>query len=121
MTILWGLVMHEASVASEIIHIVVQAAQAGGISKVSAITLEIGVFSCIQADLLQFAFAVVSKNTVAEDAQLNIIWIPAKAWCSQCQKEYDITFTVRACPECGAISRQITSGREALVRDIEGE
>lgn len=113
--------MHEASVASEIMHIVEQAAQTGGVQKISAITLEIGVFSCIQADLLQFAFAVVSKGTIAEGASLTMCWLPAKAWCKSCQREYAITFTERACPQCGAVSRQITGGREALVKEIEGE
>lgn len=121
MIILWVPAMHEASVASEIIHIVEQAAQTANVHRISSITLEIGIFSCIQADLLQFAFEVVSKGTVAEYASLTIQWLPAKAWCKHCQKEYAITFTERACPHCGIISRQITGGREALVKEIEGE
>ena len=119
--ILWGLAMHEASVANEILEIVQQAADAGDVQKVTAITLQIGTFSCIQPDLLQVAFDVLSRGTLAQGATLEIEWMPAKAWCSQCQQEYEITFTGRVCPTCGVVSRQITGGREALVKSIEGE
>lgn len=113
--------MHEASVASEILRIVEQAAVQGGVSRVTAITLQIGVFSCIQPDLLQVAFAVVSQGTIAQDALLQIEWLPGRAWCSHCRQEYAITFTERACPCCGAVSREIVGGREALVKDMEGQ
>jgi hydrogenase nickel incorporation protein HypA/HybF len=113
--------MHEASVASEILHIVQQAAAAGGVDKVTTITLQIGAFSCIQPDLLQFAFDVISRNTVAQDAKLQIISMPGKAWCNHCQQEYEITFTQRACPVCGIVSREIVGGKEAVVQSIEGE
>ena len=113
--------MHEASVANEILEIVQQAADAGDVQKETAITLQIGTFSCIQPDLLQVAFDILSRGTVAQEATLEIEWMSAKAWCSQCQQEYEITFTGRVCPTCGAVSRQITGGREALVKSIEGE
>ena len=118
--ILWVPAMHEASVANEILEIVQQAANAGGVKKVTAITLQIGRFSCLQPDLLQFAFDVISVGTVAQEAMLEIEWLSGKAWCGHCQQEYGITFTQRACPICGIVSRQITGGREALVKSIEG-
>ena len=113
--------MHEASVASEILEIVQQAATAGEVQKVSVITLQIGLFSCIQPELLQVAFTIIRRGTLAQEASLEIEWMPAKAWCSQCRQEYPITFTQRACPVCGLVSRRITGGREALVKSIEGE
>ena len=82
--------MHEASVASEIIYIVIEAAQRNNLRRIQKIQMCIGVFSCIQPELLQMAFEIVSQGTVAQNATLEWKWAAAEATYSQCQRIYQL-------------------------------
>ena len=90
--------MHEASVAKEIADIVDEVVRENELKTVSTITIELGEFSCIQEEMLRFAFRMVTEDTVMADAKLEFVICKAMARCEKCGTEFPITFTDKVCP-----------------------
>ncbi len=64
--------MHEFGIAEKILKLVIDEAKQHNIQKVSTIRVQIGEANNLSAESLQFAFGVVSKNTIAQDAQVDM-------------------------------------------------
>lgn len=113
--------MHESSVAKEIFDIVNDVAIENELTTVSSITIEIGEFSCIQQQMLTFAFQMIAEDTLMEHAELKYEIVKATARCQNCGTVFDITFTEKNCPNCGEVSTSFLTGTESNVKEIEGE
>lgn len=113
--------MHEAAVAKEIFDIVEKAAREGGLTCVSRVELEIGEFSCINADQLVTAWRILTRGTPLAAAQLEPARAAARARCAHCNQEFAVSFTDKICPDCGAASDEITAGYGMKVTEIEGQ
>ena len=61
------------------------------------------------------------KNTKCEDSKLVIDTVKAKAYCSNCNKEFPIDFMNKQCPICNKYSNEVISGYELILYRIEGE
>ncbi len=64
--------MHEFGIAENILKLVLDEAQRHNIKKVAAIRVEVGEANNLSAESLQFAFGIISKNTIAQDAQVDM-------------------------------------------------
>jgi hydrogenase nickel insertion protein HypA len=64
--------MHEFGIAEQILNLVIEEAQRHNIQKVTTIRVQIGEANNLSAESLQFAFGVVSKDTVAQNAQIDM-------------------------------------------------
>lgn len=113
--------MHEMSLAESIVQLVEDAARAEGCSKVRAVWLEIGQLASVEPEALRFCFDVVTRDSVAEGARLEIIDLPGRAWCMQCAQQVEITGQHDACPLCGSYQLQVTGGNEMRVKELEVE
>jgi len=113
--------MHEMSLCESILGILQNHAQSQGFKRVKALWLEIGAFAGVEVAALKFSFEVISKDTLADQAQLHIINVPATAWCMQCSKEVELQRRFDACPHCGGYQLQITGGDQMLVKELEVE
>jgi hydrogenase nickel incorporation protein HypA/HybF len=113
--------MHELSIASEIISIVEEEAKKKKARRINSITLEVGKLSGIVVECLEFAFPIVAKDTLAEEAILKIENIPLKIYCYRCRKEFQLDEVNFHCPQCKDGNIQITSGRELIIQKIEVE
>lgn len=88
-------------------------------TRINKISLQIGEKAGIVVDSLEFAFEMVTKNTIAEKACLEIETMPLKGECLACG--YQFTggeFLV--CTKCGNFARAI-SGQELTIQSIEVE
>lgn len=113
--------MHELSIVYNVLEIVREHAENNHLNKIDKVVISVGEFCSLQKDSLLFAFESLSKNSLCEEAALEIQTIEAKAYCDDCQNEFKVSFTNKFCPVCKKYSRQITSGYEILVSSIEGE
>ncbi len=64
--------MHEFGIAEKILKLVIDEAKQHNIQKVATIRVQIGEANNLSAESLQFAFGIVSKNTIAQDAQVDM-------------------------------------------------
>lgn len=106
-----------------ILDIVVQSASQNNAKRVQQVDLTIGALSDIMPEWAQHYFDMLSKDTIAEGAQLVIERVPAEIKCRTCSE----TFTLSpgdwkfSCQACGSADIEIISGREFTVASIEVE
>ena len=113
--------MHEMSLAESVREIVDDTARANGASRVTVVRLEIGKLAQVEADALRFAFDVVRRGTLANDARLEIALRDADAWCLPCGAAVTIAQRGAPCPRCGSHQLQVSGGDTMRVVDIEIE
>jgi hydrogenase nickel incorporation protein HypA/HybF len=92
--------------------IAISQARQQGAAKIDSLTLKIGELSGVISEALEFAFEVLIKDTIAEDARLEIETIPVKCYCQQCDLIFQPESYIYQCLECQQISTDIVEGRE---------
>lgn len=112
--------MHELGIMTSAMEAVLQQAREHGARRVHRIVLRIGALSGVEPEALRFAFDVVTRETPAAGAELEIDAVPARAYCAACATEFvaesDFIFS---CPRCGGLSADLRQGRELELAQIE--
>ncbi|NTW48968.1 MAG: hydrogenase maturation nickel metallochaperone HypA [Chlorobiales bacterium] len=110
--------MHEMSLVLSILDIVTAKAHEEKAARINEIEIEIGQLAGIQSESLLFCFDAARKNTLAENALLQIIAVPAKGKCLDCAAEFPVEFYFSKCPECGSYKVNIFQGKDFKIRSI---
>lgn len=114
--------MHEMSILSNVMDIVVKYAEENGANQVTSVTLVVGELRDVVDELMESCFQFLARGTIAEHATLIMEKVPLKAQCDDCRLVFlaDIkrpeTLT---CPDCGSTNLHIHSGKEFLVKSID--
>lgn len=111
--------MHELSLCRSLLKIIEKKmTELNSAKRVTAIWLEISLLCGVDVKSLEFYFAFVSKNTLAENAQLHIDMIPMPAQCTACQQEVSIE-SFLPCPLCGNYKLIMEQRPELIVKRME--
>ncbi len=113
--------MHEMSLAESVREIVEDTARANGAQRVLAVRLEIGKLAQGEPEAMRFAFEVVKRGSLADQANLEIVETDATAWCMPCGTGVTIMARGNPCPHCGSHQLQVTGGDRMRVMDIQIE
>ncbi len=114
--------MHELAIAESVADVVAKHATEHRASHVTSVRLRIGEASGIFPDALTFCFEMVaSVDPVLAGARLVVDRVPHRAYCQGCVREFAVLDYIAQCPVCGEWSRQIISGTELQVLDMEIE
>ncbi len=113
--------MHEMSLCEGVLQVLQTEAKTQGFNKVIAVWLEIGDLSSVEPEAMLFSFDVVTRNSLADGAKLNIINVPGNAWCMQCSKTVTVKQRFDECPDCGSYQLQVTGGDEMKIKELEVE
>jgi len=113
--------VHEMSIAESVLQIIEDQARADGYAKVNAVWLEIGQLAGVETESLRFCFDVVTRDSVACDARLEIIETAGQGWCPECARSVAVTARYEPCPNCGSFQIQVTGGEEMRVKELEVE
>jgi len=92
-----------------------------GATRVKKVRLEVGALAAVEPQALRFGFGVVSRGTQAEGSELDIVIVPGRAWCAQCEAERDIVRYGGSCQICGAVMLPRGGGDMLRVRELEVE
>ncbi len=111
--------MHEMSLCEGVLQVLETEAGKQGFSKVKRVILDIGVLSGVEIPAFEFAFEVVMRGTLAENAVLEINELPAQAWCMMCADSVTVNARYDACPKCGSYQLQVSSGDEMRIKELE--
>jgi hydrogenase nickel incorporation protein HypA/HybF len=111
--------MHELAITENIIAIAEAAARDEGATRITGIKVKIGEFTGVVPEALDFSFSVAKQGTLAENASLEIEFVPLRKRCSACDKisEGGFDFWCRDCQ----IPVEIISGRELQIEYVEME
>ena len=113
--------LHELSIAESLLDIIVDESKKHGLVRVSKVKLQIGEFAAVVPDSLTFCFELVSRDTVASGALVEIESVGLVARCDGCDFSFRVQDHIFLCPRCGEAALEILSGRELSVMSIEGE
>lgn len=113
--------MHELSVTESLLTTACEYAEMNQAIRVSALNLVIGELSGIVGDSVQFYWDMVSKDTLCENAVLNIERKLAVMHCLDCANDFELDGDLTPCPACGSMHIKILSGNEFLLDSIEIE
>jgi hydrogenase nickel incorporation protein HypA/HybF len=110
--------MHEVAIMQEAVRL---AAEAAGGRRVRTLRLRIGVLSGVVPEAIRFAFDVVTRDTLAAGAALEIESVPAVAWCAACAAEFPTADFFSECPRCRTVNGGLRRGREMEIASVELE
>jgi len=113
--------MHEMSIAESVLQIIEDKARADGYARVRTVWLEIGQLAAVEKESLRFCFDVVTRDSVAQDARLEIIETAGQGWCMECACSVALPALYEPCPNCGSFQIEVTSGEEMRVKELEVE
>ncbi|MEX3010550.1 hydrogenase maturation nickel metallochaperone HypA [Hoeflea sp. TYP-13] len=111
--------MHEMAICENILGILKEQARSQNYDRVTRICLEVGPLSGVEIEALKFGFDVVTRNSLAEGAVLEIKETDAVAWCMPCGRDVPIGARYDPCPHCGSHQLQVTCGEELRIKELE--
>ncbi len=119
--------MHEVSVISNMVDAILRELDGYKVEKVEEVNIVIGDLTSLGAEQLEFAYEIVTRDTVLEGSKLVIEMESVAVKCKECDYEgpaenlesdfLDHSIPVIACPKCGG-GVEITAGQACRVRDL---
>ncbi len=113
--------MHELAITQSILDIAQKAADEHGAKQVKSVRIMLGQYSGVVPQCIQYYFDVISKDTIAEGAFLDIQRLPVIIRCNSCEQESQIDKLHVACPLCGSTDLKLLQGREFYIESLEVE
>ncbi len=113
--------MHETSIIEELLTIVQRTAEENRLVRVTGLSVRAGEMRAVVPELMQEAFAVMSRGTLAEGATLKIESVPLKARCRTCRRIVRVEQFAFFCPRCGKALSEIVSGKELDLVQVTGD
>jgi len=111
--------MHELSITQNILSIVLEQAKAAKATRIAKINRTVGELSGVVDECVQFYFEIISKDTIAAEANLSFDRRPTKVRCRNCATIFSPDNLNWNCPNCRDQNIEIISGRECYVESIE--
>lgn len=110
--------MHEFSIAISIIEIAEAEAKKADASAIKELVLDVGTMAGIEFFALDAAMEIAVKNTILDKAKVTVNKIQAKAKCTECKTEFDISQVYDPCPKCKSLYHEIQSGKELQIKSL---
>lgn len=111
--------MHELGVVMEVVNAVEAFARENDVERVASVTLQIGELSSMIPRYVEASYPAACDGTLLEGSVLKIEVLPANGRCRACGRIYNVPLNEGTCPFCGGSARDMISGREFLIKEIE--
>ncbi len=109
--------MHELALAQDIIE-TISTKVTRDLQKLSKINIEVGAFSGIVMDSLDFGLQAILADKNIPNAKINITEVPTIARC-ECGNEYRLREILETCPLCRSFNRKLISGMDIIIKSVE--
>ncbi len=113
--------MHEVAIVNDLFRIIQEVAEKEQIKRIDKVHFSIGKMMQVVPDLFRFAFDSAKEGTIADQADLEIEFLPVKMRCKDCQNEFEVEKNMFKCPECASTELDLIQGKELYIKSIEGE
>ncbi|MGK5091929.1 hydrogenase maturation nickel metallochaperone HypA [Deltaproteobacteria bacterium TL4] len=110
--------MHELSIMNGVLETVLREAEKVKATRVTGIGLKIGERSGVLLEAITFAFDVITRDTIAEGAELKLESMPLMGECPQCELQFRAENGFLMCPQ-GHEGAILISGQELNLEFIE--
>jgi len=113
--------MHELSLIASLFEIMEQKAKEKNARKITYVKLKVGKLSGAVPDLLETAFDIYKKDTLASEAKLEIEIVPLKLKCQDCGALTIKEDLVLNCEKCGSTQLETLEGTDLYLEKMELE
>jgi hydrogenase nickel incorporation protein HypA/HybF len=110
--------MHEYSLARALLREVAAQAEAANAECVRSVSVSVGEFSGVEAELLRLAFDELREHTCAAGAELQIKRVELMAECSGCGTGFSVSGFRFVCPRCAQGEVRIIRGDELRLESL---
>jgi hydrogenase nickel incorporation protein HypA/HybF len=111
--------VHELSLVASLFETLEAQAKSHGAARVTLVKLQIGELAGVVPELLESAFEMYRRGTIADDARLEIELVAVRFRCRACGGEAFLEGA--ACAACGARDPEIVAGRDLVLERLEVE
>ena len=122
--------MHEVSIVSGLVTAILNELEKHNVVKVTEVVLTIGRLTNLGGEQMEFAFEVITRDTMLEGAVLKIEEEPIEVFCGTCSYEGPVKnaefgddhrgVPILSCPKCGG-GVKVTKGQACCVKNVEIE
>lgn len=88
--------------------------------RINKVTLTLGKLTCVEPQTLRWAIETTFEETLANNAEIEILESQAKVFCDHCKKEFSPEDLLEPCPHCNQFGFTVISGNDMLVTAMEG-
>jgi len=113
--------MHEIRIAKDLFNIILAVAENAKLSKVTKVNITFGKMVQIVPEIFEFAFRETVRDSVANDAALDIEIAGIRLKCRNCGHDFQLDDNLFACRICNSYETDIIQGNELFIKSIEGE
>jgi len=113
--------MHEFSIVSNLFEIMEDVAKENNLIRIDKVVLTVGKMRQVVPVAMEMAFEAVTKGTIAENAELELEFLPIQMKCNACGHNFDVEENVYLCPSCDSVQLEMIQGQELIIKHIEGE
>ena len=114
-------IMHEQSIVESLLALAIEKAEKVKASKILRIYIVVGELSGVVEESVNFYFSFLSRDTIAAQASLFFMHIPAQLRCRNCNTVFVPEKLDFHCPNCKEQQIEIIAGRELYIDSIEVE
>ncbi len=113
--------MHELSIVQSLFEILEEKAREQNAVRITAVKLRVGRLSGVVPDLIESAFDIYKKGTLADGASLAIEVVPFEFRCRSCGGRSFHDKPPYLCAACGSGDVELLGGMDLTVEKIEIE
>jgi hydrogenase nickel incorporation protein HypA/HybF len=111
--------MHEASIVSGLMQVLLDHAERHDVHHISRVTVKVGKLRSVEPRALTGCFELFAEGTIAEGADLVIDTVGIRGRCRDCASEFDIEGFFFHCPSCEGRRVEVTAGEELYIESFE--
>ncbi|HEY4104912.1 MAG TPA: hydrogenase maturation nickel metallochaperone HypA [Polyangiaceae bacterium] len=107
--------MHELALTQDLVGLIAE--NCAG-RRVTRVVLEVGKLAAVVPDAFRFCFELCAEGTPAEGAALEIVELPGRGKCRDCERENQLDSVFDRCA-CGSLALEFLSGEQLQLREVE--
>jgi hydrogenase nickel incorporation protein HypA/HybF len=111
--------VHEQSIVESLLALAIASAEKAKASKILRVYVVVGELSGVVEESVNFYFNILSKDTIAAQASLFFMRIPARVRCRNCDTVFSPERLDFHCPNCKEQQIKIIAGRELYIDSLE--
>lgn len=108
--------MHELSIATAVLNTALAHARD---RPVEVVAMRVGSLRQVVPDSLCFYWDVVARDSVCQDARLELTAVDARLRCEECGREWEPLIPAFRCPDCASADVTIAAGDELEIDYLE--
>ena len=113
--------MHEQNICESLLALAIKHAEQANTARILRIYLVVGEYSGVVDESVVFYFRLLSKDTIAEGAEIDFTHVPAQFRCRSCDTVFVPEQLNLHCPNCNEKQVEIISGKEMYLESLEVE